>query len=218
LARASQAGRAVDPETSSNILQILLESRDVGSYTLRDAVQFVAILVWVGHFAGAARTFSRAKEEPPSPLIYVFSMAVFVLIYWSFRGPFQASMAIPGLVGLVGSLVLFESARRSVRGRFFSYIYSNDTPEFLWTSGPYTYIRNPFYASYLLSYIAAAIMFPGVASLAVVLVMTVYFNVAARFEERKFGRSPLATEYKAYLQRTGRFIPRLRFQTSANKP
>ena len=162
------------------------------------------------HFGGAARTFSRAKDEFPSPLIYCFTLAIALLFFQSFTGPFERRMAIPGLTGLAGSIALFEWARRSVKGKVFSYIFSNDTPEFLWTSGPYTYIRNPFYASYLLSYFAAAIMFPGVVSLAVVIGMTIYFNLAARLEERKFERSPLAPEYNVYRRRTGRFIPRLR--------
>jgi protein-S-isoprenylcysteine O-methyltransferase Ste14 len=178
--------------------------------SLRTAVQIAAILVWIRHFGGAARTFSRAKGEVPSPLIYFFSMAIGIMIYGSFSTPFETRMVIPGLIGLSGSIALFEWARQSVRGKMFSYIFSNDTPEFLWTSGPYAYIRNPFYASYLLSYFAAAIMFPSIASLVVVVGMTIYFNAAARFEERKFARSPLAKEYEAYRRRTGRFIPSLR--------
>ena len=180
------------------------------SLTLRTAVQIVAIVVWMRHLGGAARTFSRAKGEVPSRLIYCFTLALVILVFGSFNAPFERRMAIPGLIGLVGSIVLFEWARQSVRGKVFSYIFSNDTPEFLWTSGPYVYIRNPFYASYLLSYFAAAIMFPGIPSLIVVVGMTIYFNAAARHEERKFERSPLATEYEAYRRRTGRFIPRLR--------
>jgi len=180
------------------------------SFTLRNAAQIAAILVWVRHLGGAARTFSRAKGELPSRLIYFFSLAIGIMIYGSFNTPFERHMVIPGMIGLSGSIALFEWARRSVHGKVFSYIFSNDTPEFLWTSGPYAYIRNPFYASYLLSYVAAAIMFPSIASLIVVVAMTIYFNAAARHEERKFARSPLATEYEAYRRRTGRFIPRLR--------
>jgi protein-S-isoprenylcysteine O-methyltransferase Ste14 len=143
-------------------------------------------------------------------LIYCFTFAIAILIFGSVNAPFETRMAIPGLIGLGGSIALFEWARQSVQGKVFSYIFSNDTPEFLWTSGPYAYIRNPFYVSYLLSYIAVAIMFPGIASLVVVTGMTIYFHAAARHEERKFGRSPLAEEYEAYRRRTGRFIPRLR--------
>jgi protein-S-isoprenylcysteine O-methyltransferase Ste14 len=180
------------------------------SLTLRTAVQIAAILVWMRHLGGAARTFSMAKGEAPSRLIYFFTLAIAIMVFGSFNAPFARRMTIPGLIGLGGSIALFEWARQSVQGKVFSYIFSNDTPEFLWTSGPFAYIRNPFYASYLLSYFSVAIMFPGIASLIVVVGMTIYFTAAARHEERKFERSPLAAEYAAYRRRTGRFIPRLR--------
>jgi protein-S-isoprenylcysteine O-methyltransferase Ste14 len=166
------------------------------------------MVVWVRHFLGAARTFSVPRGETPSRLIHLFPLSVGVLVFLSFTRSFEARMVIPGVIGLFGSLALFEWARQSVRGKPFSYIYSKDTPQFVWTSGPYAFVRNPFYVSYLLSYFAVAIMFPGIASFAVVVGMTIYFNVAARQEEKKFERSPLAAEYAAYRKRTGRFIPR----------
>lgn len=177
------------------------------SLSLRQIVEGVGVVVWLCHFAGAARTFSPPKGEAPSPTIYFFSAATVVLGYRLFNAPLETRLVIPGLAAFVGSLILFEWTRRSVKGRFFSYIYSKDTPQFIWTSGPYKYIRNPFYASYLLSYIGAAMMFPGVAAFAVVAAMILYFASAARFEERKFASSPLAAEYEAYRRRTGRFIP-----------
>lgn len=177
--------------------------------TLRQIIETVAIVVWGCHVAGAARTFSPPKGERPSPTIYLFTVAVFVLVNRVLTAPLETRFVIPGLVALVGSLFLFEWARQSVRGKFFSYIYSRDTPQFIWTSGPYAYIRNPFYASYMLSYIGAAMMFPGIAAFVVVAVMIAYFALAARHEERKFQSSPLAAEYEAYRRRTGRFIPRL---------
>jgi hypothetical protein len=39
--------------------------------------------------------------------------------------------------------------------------------------------------------------------------MVMYFTAAAMWEERKFARSAVATEYARYKQRTGRFVPRL---------
>src|SRR5262245_37311552 len=121
-------------------------------FPLRQTIEAVALVVWGRHFGGAARTFKLPEGERPSPTIYFFSIATVVLGYGVFNARLETRLVIPGLVAFVGSLALFEWTRQSVRGKFFSYIYSNDTPEFLWTSGPYAYIRNPFYTSYLLSY------------------------------------------------------------------
>jgi protein-S-isoprenylcysteine O-methyltransferase Ste14 len=173
-------------------------------------VRAVALGVWVYHLVGAARTFSPVKGEHPSPSMQVFGIAIFVLTYRLFTARLQTQLVIPGLLCFACSIVLFGWARRSVRGKFFSYIYSNDTPEFLCTSGPFAYIRNPFYTSYLLSYVGAAMMFPGMLAYVVVIVMFFFFWRATRLEERKFARSPLAADYSRYRLRTGRFIPRVR--------
>jgi protein-S-isoprenylcysteine O-methyltransferase Ste14 len=37
----------------------------------------------------------------------------------------------------------------------------------------------------------------------------IYFHLAALHEERKFTRSPFASDYGRYRQRTGRFLPRI---------
>ncbi len=177
---------------------------------LRSAILWLAVFVWMYHFIGAVRTFRPPKSQPPSALVHVFGISTAILIYMAFRSPLDARLVIPGVLCLLGSLALFDWARRSVRGRFFSYIYSGDTPEFLWTSGPYRYVRNPFYSSYMLSYIGIAIMFHGLVIFAVVIGMIVYFSVAARFEEAKFKSSPLAADYEGFLRRTGRFVPRFR--------
>ena len=56
---------------------------------------------------------------------------------------------------------------------------------------------------------ATLILQPGVFRAAVFLAMVVYFTAAARHEERKFTRSALAGDYARYIERTGRFLPKI---------
>jgi protein-S-isoprenylcysteine O-methyltransferase Ste14 len=112
-------------------------------------------------------------------------------------------------VGLSVALLLFEWARRTVRGRFFSWIFSKDTPTFLCANGPFAYVRNPFYTSYLLTMAATVILQLRLFKVAVFLGMIMYFTAAARHEERKFARSAIAADYARYKERTGRFLPKL---------
>ena len=81
-------------------------------------------------------------------------------------------------------------------------------PQFLHTRGPYAYVRNPFYLSYLLALVSAALIHPSVLTGAIAIAMYFYFEMAARFEERKFEGSPLRADYAAYKSRTGRFLPK----------
>jgi protein-S-isoprenylcysteine O-methyltransferase Ste14 len=182
----------------------------MSAVALRRVVEITAILLWSRHFGGAARAFKPVQGEQPSPTLNLFPLAALVLSIETFREQMAEAFISPGLLCFAGSLALFEWARHSIQGKFFSYMNSNDTPQFICASGPFAYIRNPFYASYLLSYIGVAIMFPGIITLAVVLGMFLFLVHVARHEERKFARSPVATEYEAYRRRTGRFIPRFR--------
>jgi protein-S-isoprenylcysteine O-methyltransferase Ste14 len=57
--------------------------------------------------------------------------------------------------------------------------------------------------------VSVAAMFPNRITVTGAIIGIIAFNFAARYEERKFEGSPVAAEYAAYKQRTGRFVPRL---------
>jgi protein-S-isoprenylcysteine O-methyltransferase Ste14 len=107
-------------------------------------------------------------------------------------------------------LLLCDAA--SIRVRMFSYAGNNDLPQFVHRSGPYAYVRNPFYLSYFLAEIATVILRPSLWGAVIVVVMVGYFQWLARFEEEKFARSPVAAEYAVYKSATGRLLPRLQWQ------
>jgi len=96
------------------------------------------------------------------------------------------------------------------RTRPLSAVFSKDHPEHLITRGPYRFIRNPFYSSYLSASLGGTIASAQPWLLLSVLIMAVIYYVAAIKEERKFEASFLAAEYMEYKVRTGMFIPHLR--------
>jgi len=168
------------------------------------------VLVVVGYeVLGATRTFSPVKGEALSLRLQLLPIAYIIMFYQTFgpRVP-PGWLAIPGLACFLSSLALYEWARRSIAGKFFSYAFSNDTPNFLWTEGPYAYVRNPFYTSYLLTFAGTAILFPGILTAVTFVVMIVFFFRLVLHEERKFLRSTMASEYENYMRRTGRFVPK----------
>lgn len=169
----------------------------------------LALAVFGWEVIGAAITFRRVGGARGSPLAPLISLAFAAILAGGWTGPFHVWRAAVAVTGLVGALVLFEWARQTVRGRYFSYIFSADTPTFLCTAGPYAHIRNPFYTSYLVTMVSTALMQPTLFRGLVVAAMTVYFFAAATHEERKFAGSVMAKEYEAYKQRTGRFVPKL---------
>jgi protein-S-isoprenylcysteine O-methyltransferase Ste14 len=86
----------------------------------------------------------------------------------------------------------------------------NDHPEHIVTSGTYTHIRHPFYASFLIALVGSFFALPhGLTLLA--LVAGVYrLDRTAHAEEQLLRASDFGDTYGAYMLRTGRFIPRLR--------
>jgi protein-S-isoprenylcysteine O-methyltransferase Ste14 len=177
------------------------------------AASIVVNLPWIvfgWQVIGAGSAFRPVPgQRGLSILAQLISLSFFGLLYHRQPELVTAWGVAVGGAGLIASLALFEWARRTIRGRHFSYIFSSDTPEFVCTAGPYAFIRNPFYASYLLAMISTALLMPTLARAAIVAAMVIYFTAAAMWEERKFARSAIATEYARYKERTGRFLPRL---------
>jgi protein-S-isoprenylcysteine O-methyltransferase Ste14 len=157
----------------------------------------------------ATSTFRIIPDDGPRPQRVLIPLSILTLWYLGYWSPLYVWLVFPGVLIAICSLVLLEWSRMSVRGQYFSYLFSQDVPRFLWSSGPYAYIRHPFYASYLLAYLAAALILPGVISLLVLIVTILFYSAAAASDERKFAGSALAAEYDAYKRRTGRFLPRL---------
>jgi protein-S-isoprenylcysteine O-methyltransferase Ste14 len=85
----------------------------------------------------------------------------------------------------------------------------NDAPVSIVTYGPYAHVRHPFYAAFILCQLAALVGFVHPATAAITLYSMVILSLTARKEEGKLMASQFGMEYRAYLERTGRFFPRL---------
>ena len=118
-------------------------------------------------------------------------------------------MQIIGVCVLLLALALYQWAALSIRGLTFSYAGNDDLPQFVHRSGPYAFVRNPFYLSYLIAEVGTVILWPSVYGAVVAVIAAAYFEWLARFEEEKFARSPVATEFADYKARTGRLVPRI---------
>lgn len=76
-------------------------------------------------------------------------------------------------------------------------------------TGPFRRLRHPFYASYILFWIAAAIYSWNLFGAAVSAALTVGYVMAARQEEARLLSSAVGPDYAAYKQRAGFLWPRI---------
>jgi len=177
---------------------------------LAPILQWLPALVFIWMVVGAGLLFTRDVGQRDARGLGI------ALSIWGTLGAKSVAITPPLSVQLIGagglllSLALYQWAAISIGGRLFSYAGNNDLPQFVHHSGPYAYVRNPFYLSYLLAEIATVVMWPSVLGGVIVVLATVYFQWLARFEEGKFARSTVAVEYAQYKARTGRLLPRLK--------
>lgn len=116
-----------------------------------------------------------------------------------------------GLTMLLVATVLFLSAWRASGDHSFGVALAPHAPELLVRRGPFRLVRHPFYVSYFLGYIGAALLLASPVSGAFALAMCLLYGAAAFQEERLIAGSALALEYAAYRREVGMFVPRLRW-------
>jgi protein-S-isoprenylcysteine O-methyltransferase Ste14 len=85
----------------------------------------------------------------------------------------------------------------------------SDAPEHIVTYGAYRWIRHPFYAAFILAFLSAAVFLPHWVTLGALAYALVTLNLTAQREERRLAGSAFGSQYRQYLGRTGRFVPRL---------
>lgn len=84
----------------------------------------------------------------------------------------------------------------------------NDAPKSIVTYGAYKLIRHPFYASFILAFASAFIYAPQALTMICLIYGLVALNVTADREEKRLCQSDYGEEYKQYMDRTGRFLPK----------
>ena len=147
----------------------------------------------------------------PYVLCGMFLIASFLRVIPPVTGydtPISRALSLVGVVFSAASIALIAFTLGTHRLRIALWHQSNDAPEHIVTYGAYSRIRHPFYAAFLLALIGALIFCPHLGTLATLIYGFYIMNSTAAKEEQKLSNSKLGDEYRAYMQRTGRFIPR----------
>jgi len=188
-----------------------------GQASVTSVGQMILILGFIlvfGYFPTAgARTFERDESDVKGATLAQFSFLVTGAIgtaLLSYRQVLYPVNGVAAAVILLGSISLYEWARRTIRGRRFHIGWSGDVPDAVCGAGPYAFVRHPVYLSYMLAFLAVPIAFPRLSTLAVFLFNVALFAHAACDDERSLAASELKSAYAAYKERTGMFIPRVR--------
>lgn len=107
-----------------------------------------------------------------------------------------------------GSILLIGFTLGTHREPLSLWHQPDDAPRHLVSHGAYARVRHPFYSAFLLALLGAALAVPHWATAAALAFGCLQLNRTAAREEAVLLGSPFGAEYRAYLSRTGRFIPK----------
>ena len=165
----------------------------------------------IGSHAVVGKGHFKSKEMPAGANLVsaavLTTLAVFLLLLWTGEAPLIAQLVALALEAL--SLWLFFRTIAASRDGALHFAFDTENPVSLVTSGPYRYVRHPFYTSYLIFWTGLAIGTWSLWAVPVLVLMGVLYTVAARGEEAKFARTQMSDEYASYRARTGMFWPKL---------
>ncbi len=162
-----------------------------------------------GSFAWAVKGHFRSRGSAPTGM-RVISVASLASMAWFLERLLVDDLASYWVIAaamVVVAFGLFWWTVRTTELRRLTLAFDDDQPTFLNRQGPYRWIRHPFYASYILFWIATSLATPGVLSWVVPVCFMAIYVVAATKEESKFEASSLAPEYSRYRSCTGMLLP-----------
>ncbi|MBN1437948.1 MAG: isoprenylcysteine carboxylmethyltransferase family protein [Anaerolineales bacterium] len=169
-------------------------SRDTGKFHFREGPVTLAL-------AGTAALVNIVFGAE-----YVFFPGTFAFAY-ALR--FPAAVRWTGAAMLVLGIAVLWLAHHHLGLSFSSFVGSKELHALV-QSGPYRIIRHPIYTAYLLMYLGGGLA-AGNWVLVVIPVTCFFLNACLRMpQEERILTELFGPEYTAYMQRTGRLLPRLR--------
>lgn len=192
-----------------------------------DIFEYIWLVGWIGYFffvyTPSARHYRRSQVAESRMKISDFVLDMLVFVCWQlisllyiFTSWFGfADFTLPewaGWTGVVIFLVALTLIQRAYTelGRNWTPTYQSVEGHALVTSGIYGYIRHPIYAGMLLWAIAQPLLLQNwlVGPLFLILFPPLFLMRLPREEQQLLDL--FGEEYRSYMGRTGRIIPRLR--------
>ena len=135
-------------------------------------------------------------------------LAIMVVAIPAWRDAPQPLWLGVGMAIQLTALALFLMAVRETRASRLTLAYDDDRPTFLVSTGPYRYIRHPFYTSYILFWLGCTIALRDLYLGVLTTIIFFLYSIAAYREEAKFKSSALRDAYEDYRLNAGFLWPK----------
>ncbi len=148
------------------------------------------------------------------PLTFLFMLGLLALYFIEPAGSEWLHLSLPEQFRYFGAFLGFGGILMLVLTHRALAIQWSTTLQFkedhtLITNGPYGFIRNPMYTSLSIIFIGLAVVSSFWPLWILTLIMTIFFFRIVRIEEEMM-IDEFGDEYVTYIERTGRYLPRMR--------
>lgn len=141
-------------------------------------------------------------------LIGAISTAAMAVFTWSALAMPLSKVWLVSPILSIAALALFAWTIRTTRDASFAVAFATSQSSAVTVSGPFRYVRHPFYTSYIIFWLGTCFATTGSVCWFGPTILLACYILAARGEERLMSRGDLAAEYAGYASRTGMFLPR----------
>lgn len=181
---------------------------------LQRMLHFFNLLLFTACFGSYAYGLSSFSERIPQKEAGFTAISVAGAVFMTFHGVclffFPSSGGGSELAGLSlygGALALFWWAVKVSRRQPLELAYADEDPDYLVISGPYQYIRHPFYSAYMMIWLAGVFASGQWMLLPTAGIMLLLYIREAGLEEGRFERSGMREVFLRYKARSGGFFP-----------
>lgn len=172
-------------------------------------IMAVLSMACFGSFAWAVKGHFRSRGPVPNGM-RIISIVSLASMAWFLERLLVDHLASYWLLAAAMTIVafgLFWWTVRATNRRRLTLAFDDDQPTFLHRQGPYRWVRHPFYASYILFWLASSLATPSLLPWIVPVCFMAIYVVAAMKEESKFEASFLGQEYAWYRSEVGMLLP-----------
>lgn len=174
-------------------------------------ILIVYLLIVTSLLWGRFRFFNiKSSQARIGSLFYdpIVAIQVIVTLFLLFeRKDIPLSSAVICLFFYLSGLFLFWWSITTAKNLDFAF---SDKVGKILKIGPFSYVRHPFYLSYLLVWAGSSLLFNSISLWITLIYLLAFYVTSAKTEERAISNSKFSKEYQQYSQNVGMFIPRIK--------
>ena len=115
--------------------------------------------------------------------------------------------AMLAFISYFAGLFIFFSARKALSVYRSTLSLSPDLPAWMLNKGIYSVVRHPFFLAFILTWLGGALAEHCLRTSSTTIIMMFLYWYAAKMQENRVEKSPLAVDYRHYKRATGMFLP-----------